>query len=159
MRENGPSSMMDHNALEPGTRSKSGCTNASTGSLHRICTTKRWYLTSIDDTTSDFDPSLFIVAHEAESVKGPQAVSAETVLECPEVLPGGLDKTSAGSGLIRLEPQHHTLIFDDDDNGEGSSDKESLNSNPCAQCTIEDRSPRGGEGNLPLWNEYVRLEF
>ncbi|KAI6033516.1 hypothetical protein PISMIDRAFT_329578 [Pisolithus microcarpus 441] len=84
------------------------------------------YSTSADDTTSpDFDPSLYIVAHEADIVSGPRAVAAALALECPEVLPDGVDETNAGSGLIRLEPQNHTLVFDDhdDDDGEGSSVK------------------------------------
>ncbi|KAI5996944.1 hypothetical protein EDD15DRAFT_385152 [Pisolithus albus] len=81
--------------------------------------------TSVDDTTSpDFDPSLYIVGHEADIVSGPRAFAAALALECPEVLPDGVDKTNAGSGLIRLEPQHHSLVFDDhddDDDGEGTS--------------------------------------
>ncbi|KAI6118570.1 hypothetical protein EDD16DRAFT_171283 [Pisolithus croceorrhizus] len=91
----------------------------------------RTYSTSVDDTASpDFDPSLHIVAHEADIVSGPRAVSAVLALECPEVLPDGVDKTNAGSGLIRLEPQSHTLVFDDDDDGVGSSVKESRKPSP-----------------------------
>ncbi|KAI6097041.1 hypothetical protein F5141DRAFT_481037 [Pisolithus sp. B1] len=89
------------------------------------------YSTSVDDTASpDFDPSLYIVAHEADIVSGPRAVSAVLALECPEVLPDGVGKTNAGSGLIRLEPQSHTLVFDDDDDGVGSSVKESRKPSP-----------------------------
>ncbi|KAI6044139.1 hypothetical protein EDC04DRAFT_3138098 [Pisolithus marmoratus] len=70
-------------------------------------------LRTFDDT--DFDPSLYIVAYEADIVSGPRAVSAALALECPEALPDGADKTNAGSGLIHLEPQNRTLVFDDDD--------------------------------------------
>lgn len=81
--------------------------------------------TSINDTAfaSDFDPSLYIVAHEADIVSGPRAVAAALALECPEALPDGVDKTGAGSGLIPLEPQHTLVFEDDDDDGEGSNAK------------------------------------
>ncbi|KAI6006416.1 hypothetical protein EDC04DRAFT_2969232 [Pisolithus marmoratus] len=70
-------------------------------------------LRTSDDT--DFDPSLYIVAYEADIVSGPRAVSAALALECPEALPDGANKTNAGSGLIHLQPQNRTLVFDDDD--------------------------------------------
>ncbi|KAI6160596.1 hypothetical protein EDD17DRAFT_1760745 [Pisolithus thermaeus] len=89
------------------------------------------YSTSIDDTaSSDFDPSLYIVAHESDIVSGSRAVSAALALECSEVLPDGVDKTNAGSGRIRLETQHHTLVFDDDSDGVDSSVKGSRKPSP-----------------------------
>lgn len=89
-------------------------------------------------------------------IGGPRAVSAALALEFSKVLPDGVDKTNAGSGLTCLELRHHTLVFDDDDDGEGSSVKALqrprllhslvdgyafliLCENPCAQCMIEVR--------------------
>ncbi|KAI6011139.1 hypothetical protein EDC04DRAFT_782265 [Pisolithus marmoratus] len=81
-------------------------------------------LRTFDDT--NVDPSLYIVAYEADIVSGPRAVSAALALECPEALPDGADKTNAGSGLIHLEPQNRTLVFDDDDDGSVKARREPI---------------------------------
>ncbi|KAG6333476.1 hypothetical protein ID866_5613 [Astraeus odoratus] len=85
---------------------------SSTSSYNRQETTSHTRTRS-DESSPDFDPSLYLVAHEADIVSGPRAVSAALALQCPEGAPDGADKASVGSGLILLEPQH-TLVFGDD---------------------------------------------
>jgi len=72
---------------------------------------------SEDDTSPEFDPSLYIVAYEADVVGGAPAVSAALSLELPETLPKGVDKTNAGSALIQLESQSSVVV--DADIGSG----------------------------------------
>ena len=68
---------------------------------------------SQDETSAEFDPSLYVVAYEADIVGGPRAVSAALALECPEA--DGVDKSKGGTALVRFEPQNYVV-------GDGDAD-------------------------------------
>lgn len=63
----------------------------------------------------DWDPSLYILAHEADTVSGTRAVSVVLVLMFFLIRPT--------LGVERLELQNHTLVSSDGDDGVGSSVK------------------------------------
>ncbi|KIJ62464.1 hypothetical protein HYDPIDRAFT_114591 [Hydnomerulius pinastri MD-312] len=66
-----------------------------------------------DDGTSTSDPALYIQAHEADIVRGPQSVHAARSLECPDAsTTGSNDAPQPGSGLIRWGAQENSLDFD-----------------------------------------------
>lgn len=61
-----------------------------------------------------FNSALFIQAHEADIVRGPEAISAARSLECPEPSTTGSsnDRMKAGSELIRWGIPDAALRFD-----------------------------------------------
>lgn len=88
----------------------------------------------------------------------PRAVSAALALEFSEVLPDGVDKTNAGSRVICLELQHHTLVFDDDDNGDGSNVK-ALQRPGLLHLLVDSRFDLGGGDGLLGGMNMLDLHF
>lgn len=64
-------------------------------------TDSRFQLNTAQGLRSEPDPTLFIVAHEADVIRGPHAESAAAALEVRE--DDGTDRSGVGSGLIRWD--------------------------------------------------------
>jgi|SRR6266550_3794410 len=71
------------------------------------------------ETRREPDSALYVVAHEADIVRGPQAALAAGSLEVVEYLPNQPPRKRIGEALIRWgTPQRQSVFHDEDDYAE-----------------------------------------